>query len=90
MPPSGSAILRRPPSYRREANALASIIHERIAKRLGNRVRSLSVAIDRGVIRLSGQCSTFYTKQLAQHAVLGVVEDEVIDNDIVVSVPKPR
>ena len=39
------------------------------------------------MIRITGECSTYYSKQLAQHAVLGVVEDEVIENRIEVCVP---
>lgn len=68
---------------------LERVIYDRIAARLGRRVRNLAVAVDRGVIRLAGQCSTYYTKQLAQHVALGVLEDEVIDNAIEVSVPTP-
>ncbi|TWT99081.1 hypothetical protein Pla108_00140 [Botrimarina colliarenosi] len=67
---------------------LERLIHERITSRLGRRIRNLAVAVDRGVIHLAGQCSTYYSKQLAQHVVLGVVEDEVIDNEIEVSVPR--
>lgn len=66
---------------------LERVIYERIAARLGRRVRNLAVGVDRGVIRLAGQCSTYYTKQLAQHVALGVLEDEVIDNAIEVRVP---
>jgi osmotically-inducible protein OsmY len=68
---------------------LERVIYERIASRLGKRVRNLVVAVDRGVIHLAGQCSTYYTKQLAQHVALGVLEDEVIDNAIEVAVPGP-
>lgn len=66
---------------------LERVICERISTRLGRRIRNLAVAVDRGVIRLAGQCSTFYTKQLAQHVASGVLEDEVIDNAIEVRVP---
>ena len=75
------------PPRRSSARELEQTIHERITSRLGRRVRNLVVAIDRGVIHLAGQCSTYYTKQLAQHVALGVVEDEVIDNAIEVGVP---
>lgn len=64
-------------------------IYDRIASRLGSRVRNLGVSVAKGSIHLTGQCSTFYSKQLAQHAVLGIVEDEVIKNDIDVMVPTP-
>lgn len=66
---------------------LERLIHERITTRLGRRVRNFAVQVDRGVIRLAGECSTYYSKQLAQHAVLGVVEDERIENRIEIAVP---
>ncbi|QDT70015.1 BON domain protein [Planctomycetes bacterium MalM25] len=66
---------------------LAQLVRERISVRLGKRIRDLSVQVESGVIRLSGKCSTYYSKQLAQHAVLGVVEDEEIENQIEVAVP---
>lgn len=69
------------------ARDLEQLIHERIAARLGRRIRNLAVAVDRGVIHLAGQCSTYYTKQMAQQVTLGVVEDEVIENAIEVAVP---
>lgn len=77
------------PSHHR-TREMEVVIRERIAARLGVRIRNLAVAVDRGVIHLAGQCSTYYSKQLAQHAVLGVVEDEVIDNEIEVTVPRLR
>lgn len=66
---------------------LAQRIRQRILIRLGKRVRDLTVQVESGVIRLGGKCSTYYSKQLAQHAALGVVEDEVIENGIEVAVP---
>lgn len=85
-----SARSARPTSTgRSHASQLETVIRERIKARLGRRIRNLAVAVDRGVIRLRGECSTFYSKQLAQHAVAGVVEDEVIDNGIDVAVPTP-
>lgn len=61
---------------------LATTIRQRIANRLGRRVRNLAVEVDRGVIRLAGECSTYYSKQLALHATMGVVEDEKVENRI--------
>jgi hypothetical protein len=54
---------------------LAVAIHQRIETRLGGRVRNLSVRFNNNTIVLEGECSTYYTKQLAQHAALGVLED---------------
>jgi hypothetical protein len=67
---------------------LAIAIRQRIESRLAGRVRELSVRIIGNKIVLEGKCSTYYTKQLAQHAVLGVLEDEQLDNAIVVEVPR--
>lgn len=64
---------------------LESVIRKRISSRLGRRIRNFAIAVDRGVIYLAGQCSTYYSKQLAQHVVLGVVEDEIIENEIEVT-----
>ena len=36
-------------------------------------------------IVLEGRCSTFYTKQLAQHAALGVLDEEQLENAIIVT-----
>ncbi|MEN0111259.1 MAG: BON domain-containing protein [Planctomycetota bacterium] len=69
------------------AAALAERIQERISSRLAGRVRALRVTVDRGVVRLCGECSTFYSKQLAQHAASGAIEDESIDNRIEVRTP---
>jgi hypothetical protein len=65
-------------------------IRVRIDKRLGDRVRDLTVRIDGDRIVLGGQCSTYYSKQLAQHAALGVIEDEHLDNAIQVGVLPSR
>lgn len=71
-------------------DSLEQIIRQRISTRLGHRIRNLVVGVEGGVIHLAGQCSTYYSKQLAQHAVLGVVENEIVENGIEVAVPPPR
>ncbi|MEQ8850040.1 BON domain-containing protein [Botrimarina sp.] len=75
-------------AFNDRSRRLEDIIQQRISTRLGRRIRNLAVEVDRGVIRLAGQCSTYYSKQLAQHAVLGVVEDERIENRIEIAVPQ--
>ena len=40
----------------------------------------------RDLVVLEGECTTYYTKQLAQHAAMGVLEDEHLENAIVVNV----
>ncbi len=67
---------------------LAVAIRQRIESRLGGRVRELGVRVTGNRIVLEGRCATYYTKQLAQHAALGVLEDELLENNIAVSVPK--
>jgi hypothetical protein len=64
---------------------LAVAIRQRIESRLGDRVHDLAIRITDNMIVLEGHCATFYTKQLAQHAALGVLEDEQLDNAIVVT-----
>lgn len=65
---------------------LAVAIMQRIESRLPGRVRNLAVRIRPGSVVLEGQCATYYTKQLAQHAALGILEDEHLENAIVVAV----
>jgi hypothetical protein len=67
---------------------LAIAIRQRIESRLAGRVRNLAVRIIGRTIILEGQCSTYYSKQLAQHAALGVIQDEQLENAIVVAVPR--
>jgi hypothetical protein len=64
---------------------LAIAIRQRIETRLAGRVRDLAVRIKGETIVLEGTCATYYTKQLAQHAALGVLEEEQLENAIVVT-----
>jgi len=48
-------------------------------------VRSLSCEFDRGVLRLRGRLSSFYQKQLAQQAVVGLSGVEEVVNEVVVA-----
>jgi hypothetical protein len=63
---------------------LVIAIRQRIESRLGGRVRDLVVRFDGETVVLEGQCATYYTKQLAQHAALAVLEHEQLENAIVV------
>jgi hypothetical protein len=65
---------------------LAAAITQRIESRLPGRVRNLQVRITNVGVVIEGFCATYYTKQLAQHAALGVLEDEHLENAIVVTV----
>lgn len=67
---------------------LANLILNRIESRLPGRIRHLTVYTTANAVVLAGQCSTFYTKQLAQHAAMGVLEYERLINNIDVCVAK--
>jgi hypothetical protein len=67
---------------------LAIAIRQRIESRLPGRVRNLVVRISDDTVVLEGQCSTYYTKQIAQHTALGVLENEHLENAIAVCVPR--
>jgi osmotically-inducible protein OsmY len=47
-------------------------------------VRLLSCEFDRGVLRLQGRLSSFYQKQLAQEAVIGLSGVREVVNDVAV------
>ena len=66
--------------------ALEIAILQRIESRLPGRVRNLLVRVFYNVVILEGRCATYYTKQLAQHTAMGIIEDEHLENAIVVSV----
>jgi len=69
-------------------NQLLMNILTRIESRLPGRIRGLSVSIADGAVVLRGQCSTYYTKQVAQHAAMGVLEYQRVVNRIDVRPPK--
>ncbi len=67
---------------------LANKILARIESRLPGRLRELTVFSTENAVVLTGQCCTFYTKQLAQHIAMGVLEYEQLINNIEVQVAK--
>lgn len=80
---SDSAALKTLPQDRSEQHEqLAVSILKRIQARLPGRVRRLTVYVTDSAVVLAGKCSTYYTKQLAQHAAMGVLEDERLINNI--------
>ena len=89
--PSAEAVARMCPEVREDRDArhraLEIAIRQRIEARLLGRVRNLCVRVFDGVVILEGECATYYTKQLAQHTAMGIIEDEHLENSIVVSVP---
>ncbi len=67
---------------------LAALIVRRIESRLPGRIRQLTVSMAESAVVLTGQCCTFYTKQVAQHAAMGVLEYEQLVNNIDVQTAK--
>ena len=65
---------------------LAARIKQRIRMQTSDRILELAVVVGDERVELHGRCATFYTKQLAQHAAMGVLEDEVVVNSIEVKV----
>ncbi len=65
--------------------ALESVIRKRIESRLPGRIRNLLVRASGDSVVLEGQCATFYTKQIAQHAAMAVLDDQQLENAIVVN-----
>ena len=63
-------------------HALAERIRQRIELRLPGRIRDLKVVVVDGEVELAGRCATFYSKQLAQHVAMGVIDHERLVNSI--------
>ena len=70
------------------AEQLAGRILERIESRLPCRIRHLTVYATENAVVLAGECSTYYTKQIAQHAAMGALEYERLINNIDVRTSK--
>jgi hypothetical protein len=87
LSPGGTLVgeeMRLEQDTKRKGN-LAVAIRQRIEARTGGRIRDLAVRVSGNTVVLEGRCATYYSKQLAQHAALGVIEDENLENDIVVA-----
>ncbi len=91
-PPESAAFLAESSSefdvLRQRRRQLAITIRQRIETRLAGRIRDLSVRFSGQTLLLEGRCATYYTKQLAQHAALALLDDEQLENAIVVAVPR--
>lgn len=66
------------PPTRLEDDNLATLI----VRRLGNRVRNLRVLRQGGGLVIQGRTSTYYAKQLAQHAAMELDKEPILANDI--------
>lgn len=68
-----------------EAEQLAASIEFAVQRETGHGVRDLTVEISREGVRLTGRCTSFYCKQLAQHAAMGIPGSSHLTNSIEVS-----
>jgi hypothetical protein len=73
------------PETLEEAERLAASIERAVQCETDWGVDDLTVEIGPQGIRLTGRCDTYYTKQLAQHAVMRVRGDDRLFNCIEVS-----
>jgi osmotically-inducible protein OsmY len=55
-----------------EAERLVASIERAVWRETAGGVRNLRVEVNQGGVRLTGRCRTYYTKQKAQHAAMGV------------------
>jgi hypothetical protein len=59
-------------------------IQQLVASRIRGRIRELQISVRGDTLVISGRATTYYSKQLATHAVLDVSDARVIQNDVVV------
>lgn len=57
-------------------------IEDRVLARTGSQLHNLGIELSPAGIRLFGQTTTFYVKQLAQHCVREILPDVCLVNDI--------
>ena len=68
-----------------EAERLAASIERAVQRETRGGVRNLSVEVNRQGVFLKGRCPTYYLKQLAQHAAMGIPGGDRLTNQIEVS-----
>jgi hypothetical protein len=71
-----------PPVVDSAAAALARRIELAVRRGSGGRIHKLRVEVHLGHVILSGFCSTFYAKQLAQHSAMPLSEGRRLENQI--------
>lgn len=67
------------------AELLAARIERAVQQETSRGVRNLSVEVSREGVLLKGFCSTYYCKQLAQHAAMSISGSAAVINSIEVS-----
>ena len=73
------------PETLEEAEELATSIEQAVHRETGRGVVDLTVEVSPQGIRLRGRCTTYYTKQLAQHAAMNIPGGDRLINSIEVS-----
>lgn len=68
-----------------EAERLAASIERAVWRETGGRVRNLRVSVNHQGVTLTGRCTTYYTKQQAQHAAMAFPGEHSLSNEIEVS-----
>ncbi len=68
-----------------EAEELAASIERAVQQETGHGVRNLSVEVNSDGVLLKGRCTTYYCKQLAQHAAMALPGGDRVTNSIDVS-----
>lgn len=65
-----------------ETSSFVDTVERVVRSRTNGMIRGLRVSMVNGEIVISGRTSTYYTKQLATHAVRDTDKDVVLTNDI--------
>lgn len=65
-----------------ESRSLAHSIQRAVDRETGYAIRDLSVEVQDDAVLLKGQCRTYYSKQLAQHAAMALPGTEHLINAI--------
>ncbi len=65
-----------------EAERLAASIERAVSRETCGGVRNLRVEVSDSGVLLTGRCTSYYTKQKAQHAAMGVSGSEELTNCI--------
>ena len=68
-----------------EAEKLAASIERAVWRETAGGVRNLGIKVEYSGVLLTGRCSTYYTKQKAQHAAMGVSGCDQLTNRIEVA-----
>lgn len=68
-----------------ESHVCIGQVERAVQTKTAGRIRGLRVHIDDGCLVVSGRTSTYYTKQLATHAVRDMDLDLSVQNDIEVA-----